>query len=327
MMSVEDFIAEWNNSEEYIPVHTSGSTGNPKDIKLSKSLVRDSAIRTINYFGINRNSHLHLCLSPDYIAGKMMIVRSILSGAKLSIQPPSNDIMITEGDVIDLIAVVPSQLVALLDDEVKMSAIRNMIVGGASIPDTLRVKLAMSEVNAFETYGMTETASHVALRKVDMDLSNPFCALPGIKFSTDSSDRLIIDLGNCYDKIITNDVVDLIDNQRFYLLGRIDNVIISGGVKIHPAIIEQKICHLLPPNTQFYISSIPHEKWGEEVVLIIESSAEILYLKDRDEAQSLLLKIKELLPAYHNPKQIFIVDNFKRTDSGKIIRRKMNEVI
>ena len=157
-MTIDDFIAEWHNDCDYIVAHTSGSTGTPKEIHLSKRLVRDSALRTIEFFSLSESSHLHLCLSPDYIAGKMMIVRSLLSGATLTDELPSNTPLSSlKGGVIDLLAVVPSQLIDLLDNP-KDYEIRNLIIGGSAIPADLRLRVANSGLNAYETYGMTETA-------------------------------------------------------------------------------------------------------------------------------------------------------------------------
>lgn len=317
-MTAEEFIQEWNSANDYIIAHTSGSTGIPKKINLSKELVRSSAYRTIRFFNLNSQSHLHLCLSPDYIAGKMMIVRSLIIGANLTFEVPSNE-PLSDYDFshdIDLLAVVPSQLHYILDNRALHSKIKNIIIGGSAIPSTLREQVANSNLNAYETYGMTETASHVALRKISNDSTLPYFALPDILFTTDERSCLVIKMpDNNY--VITNDVVKLIDDRHFVLLGRYDNVIISGGMKIHPIEVENIIQKFLPINTKFYISSRKNEKWGEEVILILEKN--IATIIDDSE---LMGKIKKSLLSYQCPKEILYIDKIKYTDSGKIIRTK-----
>lgn len=315
-MTVDDFIAEWNNGEKYIVAHTSGSTGKPKEIMLSKDLVKMSALRTNKFFNIDCNSHLHLCLSPDYIAGKMMIVRALTAKATLTYESPTNTPLynLIGKSKIDLLAIVPSQLPHILNHH-KCCDIKNVIIGGSAIPDNLKQAIIKTGLTAYETYGMTETASHVALRKIEND-STSFTALPGIIFSTDNRSCLIIQIDN-YDTIITNDIVELIDDYHFNYIGRIDNVIISGGLKIHPIEIENKIRHIIGNNIPFYITSRPHDKWGEEVILIIED----LY-KSVIDTNRLIAKMKENLLYYQSPKDIIFVNKIDFTDSGKIIRNK-----
>ncbi len=315
-MTIEEFIEEWNNSNDYIIVHTSGSTGIPKEIKLSKSLMYKSALRTNGFFSIDKYSHLHLTLSPDYIAGKMMIVRALISGAKLTYEIPKNILSLdTENDDIDLLAVVPSQLIDLLNKELKCK-IKNIIVGGSSIPLTLREELAESDFIAYETYGMTETASHVALRKVTTDPTKPYFALPGIHFSTDNRQCLIIEIDNEY-RYITNDVVDLIDDTHFNILGRYDDVIITGGLKVHPQEVENIISKFIPNNKSFYISSVPNDKWGEEVVLIMNNT------NNNFDFNTLTVELKCHLKPYQIPKRVIFVDNIPLTTTGKVIRKKI----
>lgn len=315
-MTIDDFITEWHNDCDYIVAHTSGSTGTPKEIHLSKQLVRASALRTIEFFDLSESSHLHLCLSPDYIAGKMMIVRSLLSGAMLTHELPSNTPLSSNSDrTIDLLAVVPSQLIHILDNQSNFD-IRNLIIGGSAIPSDLRLRVAESGITAYETYGMTETASHVALRRIETNTDRPYFALPGIKFSQDKRDCLVIHMHG-YDDIITNDVVNLVDDEHFMLRGRIDNVIISGGLKIHPTEVEDKIRPLLPTDTTFYITSRAHSKWGEEVILIIEGDA------TKIDGTRILTQLRNLMPSYQTPKEVIVVPSINCTDSGKIIRQKL----
>lgn len=315
---VDAFIKEWNNEKSYIIANTSGSTGTPKVIRLSKKLVAESALRTINFFSIDSSSSLHLCLSPSYIAGKMVIVRAILSGAELTYEPPTSAPLKSHSSdkEIALLSVVGSQLHGLSNNIIGSGArIRNILIGGAPMNDIMRNFAITGNWSAFESYGMTETASHVALRKVTSDGENPFNALHGISFSTDSRDCLVINMPHS-EKIITNDCVKLIDNYTFHLIGRDDNVIISGGLKIHPEEIENLISGVMRQYGNFYITSRLSDKWGSEVVLIVETDRTLEYINDK-----LLPKFRELLKPHEIPRHI-ICGEIKKTNSGKIIRQK-----
>lgn len=315
---VARFIKEWKNEKPYIIANTSGSTGIPKEIRLPKKLVSDSAVRTIDFFGIDSNSTLHLSLSPAYIAGKMVIVRSIIAGAELTFESPSSSPLsnYSSQKKIALLSVVGSQLQGLCNNVLNsQTCIENLLIGGSPMNNHMQ-RLALSgNWSAYESYGMTETASHVALRKLSDSCDNPFCALSRISFSSDSRNCLIIELPDV-GKIITNDCVRLIDNQTFYLDGRIDNVIISGGLKIHPETIEKKISTIVHPYGNFYITSTISKKWGEEVVLIVETTMTQEYIKKK-----IIPELRELLQPHEIPRHIFC-SKIKRTETGKIIREK-----
>lgn len=319
-MTIREFIDEWNSNTDFILAHTSGSTGVPKEIRLSKTLVAESAKRTIDFFSLNSQSRLHLCLSVDYIAGKMMIIRSILSNSRLTFEEPSNSLHLLPEGRIDLLAVVPSQLIGLLDDDAKLQKIGNIIIGGSAIPTELRQHVANSKLNAYETYGMTETASHVALRKIENDDTLPYFALPGIEFTIDENSCLVIKM-NGFDVITTNDIVHLLDCRHFRLIGRKDDVINSGGVKIHPAEVENKISEVLKGNFHFCISSLPHSKWGEEVVLVVD---ELCNLSDADLHSAIATAD---LSSYQTPKRILRIKELPITDSGKIRRSYLKNTL
>lgn len=315
-MTVEEFIIEWQSDESYICAHTSGSTGSPKQIKLSKSLVAASAERTIDFFSLNNTSRLHLALSPDYIAGKMMIVRALLAGCTLTYESPSNRPLqgLTSNERISLLAVVPSQLPAILDKYPdSFPAIDNMIVGGSAIPASIKRRLVKSGINAYETYGMTETASHVALRNVSNDADSPFVALPGITFGVADNDALVVNVPGM-EPLITRDSVSLIDERRFVLNGRLDNVIISGAIKVHPERVEALLSELIARRS-FYITSRPDEKWGDVPVLKIEGAP----FADSD-MKILADSMKKILSPAERPADVIFCEEFMRTDSGKIIR-------
>ena len=311
------FLESWFDADDFVIGHTSGSTGKPKEIHLLKSDMLQSARATNKFFGLDSGSRLLLCLSPDYIAGKMMIARAIEAGADIVEELPSNrPLEGYSGQPFDFVAVVPSQARYLVEHSDRLQYVRTMIVGGGAVPDSLRLALADRGVNAYSTYGMTETCSHVALAKIDKEL-RPFRALPSFSFSTDERGCLVIDAPQMsFCRIVTNDIVELIDSTSFYWKGRYDNVINTGGIKVFPEEIERKIAPLL--DCRFYIASRLSEKWGEEIILTIEKGG-----ISQEEKSSLLARLKNILPAYSVPKDIIAMPLFKMTSSGKIIRERL----
>lgn len=314
-MTYPEFLSEWTDNKDYIIVRTSGSTGDPKSIRLSKEFVKESALRTNRVFKIDSDSRLHSCISPDFIGGKMMLVRSQISGASLTWEEPSNRPLkdFSRKDRIDLVAVVPSQMEHIIENEAAMPEIRVIIVGGAPLSTILREKIAKSRFNVFETYGMTETASHIALKKIGSE--NNFKTLEGIQVSKDDRGCLVIRFKDG-EKIVTNDLAEVISDREFHIRGRIDNVINSGGKKINPLDLEEKISGFC--NRPFIITGIPDEKWGERIVMMIEGSGnegEIGLLKE---------KIRTVLPGWQIPKEIIYVDSLPRTSGGKVLRSSLN---
>ncbi len=271
--------------------------------------MRLSAEATCRYFGIGPESRLVLPLSPGYIAGKMMIVRALISGAELWIEEPSMSPLKRDYGIVGLLPVVPSQVTELLQSPY-ITGVRNLIVGGGALDPETEQKLAACHLKAYATYGMTETCSHVALRDITAG-DEHFHALPGISFKTDERECLVIEAPHySFRSLTTNDTVELIDNSRFRWKGRYDNVINSGGVKLHPEEIEKKLSRFI--DRPFYIAGRPSKLWGEEAVLYIEG-CDI----DRD---YIMEKARSVLDRYSVPKDVIVVPNFSRTDSGKIKR-------
>jgi len=308
MASVSKFLEEWLSDKEYVVAHTSGSTGTPKEIRLLKSDMTTSAKATNKFFGINKDSVLALPLSTDYIAGKMMVARAQIAGCRLIELPVSNTVNISER--IDFIAVVPSQIQSLLDNPHAPELIGNILIGGAPLPDQLAEQLIKRGFRAWLGYGMTETCSHVAIRKIgDKEI---FRAMPAISFDRDSRNCLVIKSENfSWKKLVTNDVVQLHGNIGFEWLGRYDNVINSGGIKIHPEIHEKDIRKYIPDIPPFYLLGEPDEKWGQALVMVVENPPAGLY--DRLKA---LLKDKKTMP-----KRIIPVAELPKTVQGTKIRR------
>ena len=310
------FITDWFDASLYMIAQTSGSTGEPKPIQLLKSDMRASAQMTNRFFNITSDSTFLLSLSPNYIAGKMMIVRWLEADAEMIEQTPSsNPLNQPLQNQITLSAMVPSQVVNVLNDTsslAQLSKIENLIVGGAPLDAETEKRITKTSLNAYATYGMTETLSHVALRKVGAEES--YFALPGVTFSQDERGCLKIDVPHLSIKeVTTNDMVDLIDSTHFVWKGRFDNVINSGGVKIFPEEIEKLIAPYL--KERFYVVGTPDTIWGEICTLVIEGEE-----WSQEKEQNLLMQLKEALPKHKSPKQIKFLSKFVETYSGKVKR-------
>ena len=333
-MTPEEFINEWYNDRDYIVCQTSGSTGVPKEIKLPKTEVERSAQRTIDFFNLSGKSIFYSCVSPEYIGGKMMIVRSELVGTSCFCEEPSNRPRLDIGNVnsIDLLAVVPSQMIHILDHLNEYPKLRNIIIGGSRIPAELRKRIRLSGLNCFETYGMTETASHIALRRVTED-EIPFTTLGDITVESSESltgKTLAINIPG-WQKIITNDLCEVIDINTFRILGRADNVIISGGKKIHCTDVEEKLENLL--NHAVIVRGIPHPKWGETIELIIgeqlySTESKINFGENLNSInedtidETIVRKIcRENLLTYQQPYSIIFTDRIPRNPNGKKLRQ------
>lgn len=311
MKTYERFLEEWRDRESSVKCQTSGSTGMPKTIELPKSEMRKSARRTISFFGLDGRSNLHSCISPEYIGGKMMAVRSEECGGRLTWEVPSNRPLINfSGNRIDLLAVVPTQMIDLLTRIDSLPEIGAIIIGGAPITSDLRRAISRSGLNAWETYGMTETASHIALRRVT-ETQIPFLALEGIRINTTEDSRLVIDLEG-WQTVVTNDIAEITGEGSFLIKGRIDNVINSGGKKIHPEEIEEKLERFF--GVPVLITSRPDKKWGERVVMIIEDH------KGHETDNKIISDCKSFLQSECVPKEI---EHHKlpRTANGKKKRK------
>ena len=313
------FLQEWYNEKEEVIGHTSGSTGKPKEIRLLKKDMIASASLTNEYFHIGPQSRLLLCLSPTYIAGKMMIVRNILSGADLiTIKPTSSPLQNIEDDI-DFAAMVPMQVETTLanpETRSRFARIKQVIIGGAAVSPTLEQHLQELPTRCYGTYGMTETVSHIALREINGERkSSAYFALGKVSFSTDERGCLIINTPHLQQqRFITNDIVRLVDTTHFEWLGRHDNVINSGGVKLFPESIEARIASFL--SQRFFITAEDDCRLGQKAVLVIESLP-----WDEAECQQLLSRLKSCLSPYEVPKNIYFQEHLTETYSGKIVRK------
>ncbi|MBN2610794.1 MAG: AMP-binding protein [Bacteroidales bacterium] len=308
------FIKEWLDDNETILLQTSGSTGEPKNISLKKKHMIGSAKLTQRFFALDEKTNALLCLPVKYIAGKMMIVRAFVSGYNLLTSTPKPNPFKTIKKPLDFTALTPHQLYHSLED-LKRLKIKNIIVGGGEITPELEKEIFGLPAKIYATYGMTETCSHVALRKVNgHGAADYYSALPGITFKTDSRGCLVVLAPGISDKtIVTNDMVDLINSTRFRWLGRFDNVINTGGIKIFPETVEKKISGIIKES--FFIGKSSDIALSEKLVLYIEGSKSLA-----GKEAAVLDSLRRLLEPYEVPKEVVFIGKFTRSGSGKILR-------
>ncbi len=317
------FIKDWLSDDEYITVHTSGSTGNPKAIKLNKTQVRNSALMTANYLGLGENSNTLLSLSANYIAGKMMIVRAIENEWHLWATEPSNKPLeyIAPDLQIDLVAWVPSQLQAMLDLndpelDTRIQRIGTIILGGSPVLPNLAERLRMFPNRVFETFGMTETISHIAMRRLSgPEAQNTFETTdPDIILGQDDRDCLVIVApALAHQPVVTNDIVEVKDDRHFRWLGRVDNVVNSGGIKLFPEELERKIQPLIAQ--RFFLTGISDAQLGQKLILVLENPE-----LDPKEIEHLKETLRKALTRYEMPREIVTISRFEETATYKINR-------
>lgn len=314
---INEFIQLWSDSNQSITQQTSGSTGTAKVIEIPKWKMRASAEMTGRFLGLDQCKSSLICMSTKYIGGKMMLVRSILYDLTLYVTNVTRNPLKNINFPIDFAAMVPLQVETILSENPeKLNLIKHLIIGGAPVSDHLIEQLKNYTCQAYSTFGMTETVSHIALRSLKVT-NEPYFALGNTHFST-HEDCLVISCEELGIKnLITTDVVELIDNKRFRWLGRADFVINSGGVKIHPEQLEKKISKAIQ-SERFIISKLPDPQFGEKVIFIGE--------KDLD-TQELKFIIEANVDRYERPKEFYFISSLHKTASGKVDRNKTTQAI
>lgn len=349
MMSLDEFLEEWNSNCPYVEVKTSGSTGEPKVMHVEKQRMLASARITCDFLGLKPGDTALLCMSLDYIAGKMMVVRAMERGLRLVTVEPSGHPLATqicrewdlrknlgEEQGITFAAMVPMQVYNSLqvpDERERLKMIKHLIIGGGAIDEALAKELKTFPNHVWSTYGMTETLSHIALRRLSgLEATEWYTPFPSVKVNLNDEGCLVIDAPEvCQERLVTNDIAELatqrgqspmcsassahegqspcVANVPFKILGRKDNVICSGGIKIQAEEVERMLkAHLHVP---YLISKRPDEKFGEAVVLLTEG--------DVDEAQEVCERV---LDKYQRPKAYVHVDEIPLTETKKPARRQ-----
>lgn len=322
-IKVFQFLKEWFSDSLTVTVQTSGSTGTPKILEIDKSKMVHSAKMTCNFFDLKPGNSALLCLPVEYISGKMMIVRAIERQLQLTVVTPSAQPLKNIDDSFDFCAMSPLQVEKSLD---KIHLIHNLIIGGAAVSPSLinkiNEKFESQQVHPlpkiFETFGMSETLSHIALKEIFPHSKEYFSPLENVKISQDVNGGLLLDVPFLHEEIIsTNDLVEINTQQEFRFLGRLDHVINSGGLKIFPEELERLVKNVISNEVVFL--GIKDETLGEKLHLIIEGK------KDN----SILDRLNEIqYPSKnHRPKEIIFVPEFPRTPNGKINRLDLRTLI
>ena len=325
---VISFLQDWFSHSETVSVQTSGSTGIPKVFEIEKKRMLNSAKMTCDFLGLKEGDTALLCLPVQYISGKMMLVRAIERKLKVIISVPSSAPEISEN--VEFCAMTPLQVQNSLD---KIHFIKNLIIGGAAVSEKLKSQISRElstinhqpSTNIYETYGMSETLSHIALKQISPVQENYFTILNDVEISVDERNCLKIFAPKLNPEILqTNDIVELMhfdsaqgDKKQFKFLGRFDNVINSGGVKIFAEELENLVKKHIDKDLVFL--GKPDETLGEKLVLVVEGE------KDENlKSEILNLKFEN---KFHIPKEVLFLEKFPRAENGKVLRKEILKLI
>jgi len=300
------FLLDWFDEKSYIELSTSGTTGTPKVIRIEKQAMLDSALATGDFFGLAPGDTMLHCLPTNYVSGKMMWVRSFILGLEMKFVEPTSNPLKNIDDNFDFCAMIPLQAKNSLT-KLKQKKIKKLIIGGVTVHKALEQELVKLPMEIYETYGMTETITHIAAKRIGEEA---FTILPKVAISTDERECLVIKAKNISNKeIVTNDIVKLISDKQFVWEGRIDNVINSGGIKLVPEQIEDKLSTLIP--RRYFVYGQPDENLGEKVILYVEGKP-----------LEIDPSVFNVLDKFERPKEIIFISNFKETPTGKIMRKE-----
>ncbi|MCI4443080.1 MAG: AMP-binding protein [Lentimicrobium sp.] len=303
---IGNFLLDWFDEKSYIELSTSGTTGTPKVIRIEKQAMLDSALATGDFFGLEPGDTMLHCLPTNYVAGKMMWVRSFILGLEMKFVEPNSNPLKGIDEKFDFCAMVPLQAKNSLD-KLKQKKIKKLIIGGVKVHKALEQQLVKLPMEIYETYGMTETITHIAAKRIGEEA---FTVLPNVTVSADERHCLVIKAKNISKKeIVTNDIVKLISDTQFVWKGRIDNVINSGGIKLMPEQIEDKLSTLIP--RRYFVFGQPDDTLGEKVVLYVEGEPIVI-----EET------VFSVLDKFEKPKEIIFIPKFKETATGKIMRKE-----
>ena len=320
-MTLEAFLDEWHDGSPTLLVHTSGSTGKPKPLWVEKRRMEASARITCGFLGLQQGDTALLCMPLDYIAGKMMVVRALTCGLRLvSVEPSAHPMKGLDDSPIDFAAMVPLQVVRTLEvpeERERLLRVRHLIIGGGAIDEELEQALQDFPHAVWSTYGMTETLSHIALRRINgAQRDDHYTPFEGVGISLNDEGCLVIDApAVCPTPLTTNDRASLAaDGRRFRILGRRDNVICSGGIKLQTEEIERKLRTRL--HVPFMVTKRRDAALGEAVVLLVED-------RDTEQYQAVC---RDTLYKYERPKLILSVERIPLTETGKPARKEAEEM-
>ncbi|MFB9052351.1 AMP-binding protein [Formosa undariae] len=308
-----DFLQAWLDKNDYVSVQTSGSIGEPKMIKLKKQAMVNSAIATGDAFNLRPGDSLLHCLPFNFIAGRMMLVRAMILGLELDVVPPKITPVFDTTKIYHFGAMIPLQVENL---QSKLHHFKALIIGGAAVPHQLLEDIQDIDTKCYSTYGMTETVSHIAYRALNgPDKTDWYKAMPNVKVSVNASDCLVLEADYLFDGTLeTNDVAVMRSDNEFKLIGRIDNVINSGGLKLFAEQIEKHLTNGI--SERFFVAGQADDKLGERLILVIEG-----------EEKAIDDKVYANLQKNEIPKDVYFVDKFVETPNRKIQRKKTLELL
>jgi len=312
---IGNFLIDWLSEKDFLFVKSSGSTGKPKIIEIFKQSMVNSALATGDFFNLKPGNKALLCLPCSYIAGKMMLVRAMVLGLEIDCVQPASQPVFDTNKHYHFSAMVPLQVQNTINN---LQNIDKIIIGGSQVSAILKNKIKNNPSKFYETYGMTETLTHIAVKPLQSKNNKGqdcFKALKNVFFEQDEKQCLIINAPDlASEKLITNDIVDLKSETEFKWLGRYDNVINSGGVKLFPEQIESKLQSYV--KSRFFVAGEEDSVLGEKLILIVEN------LTESPEAILANIKKNKDLGRFEIPKHVFTVEKFVETSSGKIQRKK-----
>lgn len=318
LQDVALFLREWFSCSHTVEVQTSGSTGTPKRMQVAKERMMQSARMTCIHLRLSPKDKALLCMNMQYIGAKMMVVRALLLGMTLVVRTASGHPLVGVEEAITFAAMAPLQVHNSLSNNRecnRLRAIDKLLIGGGSLDSSVERALASFPGEIYATYGMTETLSHIALRRINGREASPFYTpLEGVSLTLSENDTVCIEAPFlCQEPVKTNDIVRLNHDGTFALLGRVDNVINSGGIKIFAEEVEGMLSLYIA--TPLAVASIPDKALGEALVLLVET--------DLPEAEIATL-VSEHLPPYKRPKRI-LRTRLPLTANGKIDRKALRQ--
>ena len=307
------FLKFWKSNNESILVNTSGSTGKPKKIVIQKKSLINSAKATLDYFNISNNSKFHCCLPAKYIGGKMMLIRALINNGEIILTKPSRNVARNLDIKIDFSAMTPMQVKCSINEN-GFKNIKKLIIGGGSLSYQLEKKLIKNSNKYYHTYGMTETLSHIAVRPINSLVNNlEYNCLNHVEIKTNKNGNLVVKSPKLnIQSLTTNDIVQITGLKEFKYIGRRDNIINSGGLKINPELLEKELGKTIN-NEGFFIDKIPDESLGEKVILIALKSIGAEKIKEA---------LKQIKDQKKIPKLMILSNQFYYTPNNKIDRKK-----
>lgn len=316
-VSLTEFLSEWYNESPLLKVHTSGSTGIPKELWVEKERMMNSARLTVSFLGLKAGDSALLCMPLPYIAGKMVVVRSIVAGLNLMVVTPCGRPLQNVTEIPDFAAMIPMQVFNSLqhtEDRKRLMQIRHLIIGGGAIDKNMAKELKSFPNAVWSTYGMTETLSHIALRRLNgNNASEWYTPFDNVSLSLSDEGTLIISAPSVNpETLTTNDIVEFNNEGQFRILGRKDNTINTGGVKVQIEQVEEKLSHYLPEGS-YMITSVPDAKFGEKIVLLVSCDIQTENAINN-------------LPQYWRPKHILQIPELPLTGTGKPDRAKAKAI-